>query len=368
MDAPQVLQVTREDLQKHTEEIVVNLETKFDEKLKSFDSKFDEFKKQIMPAEKPDPNLIMGKTLYQLARTKTLDPQDETAAADGGYLVPNVTAAEILRLMEDYGQARQFMRLFPMGQAKTVKLPKKLTGVTVSRVGENAVIPDTKATLSELTLTASKAACIVAMSSELDEDSIVDFGAYINELVAEAFGTEEDSQYFAGTGLPFTGLFNASSTYGNEVTVANAGAITYDKLVDCVRGIKESYIRGASWFMHRTVYAQIEKIKDSAYNPIFVNGGDPTRTTLFGFPVVLVEAAPNASTSTANMPLIVLGNLKNSIIGVKRQLTVKLLSEATVDGVNLAENDLIGFRFTKRDAFNIGLPEAYSVIKIASGG
>ncbi len=365
----QVLQLTREELEKHTEVVVKTLNDEFDKKIETkmsdLDTKLEDFRKTLESREKINPDYQTGKMIYDLIKGKALDPQDETTAADGGYLVPDVTAAEILRLMEEYGQARQYMRTFPMGKAKTVNIPKKLTGLTVSRVGENAAIPDTKATLGTIQLSASKAGLIVAMSSELDEDSIVDLGAYINELVAEAFGTEEDSQYFNGSGSPFTGIFSGSHTFGNSVSVTSVSAIDYDDLVNCARGIKQSYLRGASWFMHRTVYAVIEGLKDSTGRPLFVNAGDPLRTTLFGFPVVLVESAPDSSTSTSGKPVIALGNLRNSIIGVKRELTVKVLTEATVDGVNLAENDLIGLRVTKRDAFNAGLTSAYSVIKIA---
>ncbi len=367
----QVLQITREDLAKHTEEVVVNLNKEFDEKLnskfKSIDDKFESFRKDLIPKEKEDPNFILGKTVFNLiknGKTKALDPQDETTAADGGYLVPNVTAAEILRLTEEVGVARRYMRLYPMGKAKSITLPKKLAGVTVYRVGENASIPDTKTTLGTVTLNASKAALIVAMTSELEEDSIVDFGAYLTEIIAEAFAAEEDNQFFAGTGSPHTGLFNGSHTFGNAVNVANVAGITYDTLVNCARGLKSSYLRNAAWYMHRSIYAVIEKLKDSQNRPLFTVA-DPVRQNIFGYPVRLIEDAPDSSTTTAGKPLILLGDLNNSIIGVKREYTLKLLSEATVDGVNLAENDLVGLRVTKRDAFAAGLTEGYSVIRIA---
>lgn len=371
MDA-QVLQVTREDLQKYTEEVVVKLNGEFeknlDSKLKSIDDKFESFRKDLLPKEKQDPDYIMGKTVFDMiknpAKFKTLDPQDEASSADGGYLVPDVTRAEILRLIEEYGQARQYMRTLPMGKAKVVKIPKKLTGVTVSRIGENVSIPDSKVTLGQITLTASKAGLIVAMSSELDEDSIVDFGAYLNELIGEAFAQEEDEQFFAGTSSPHTGVFNTSSTYGNYVNVSSVDNIDYDSLVSCVRGIKQSYLRGGAWYMHRTVFGVIEKIKGTDGHPVVVNAGDPVRQNLFGLPVRLIESAPTSSTTAAGMPLVLLGNLNNSIVGLKRALTLKVLTEATIDGVNLAENDLVGLRVTKRDAFDAGLTQGYSVIRI----
>lgn len=361
-----VLQLTREDLQKHTEEIVVNLnqgfDKKLDEKIKGFDDKFEQFRKDFLPKEKQDPDYIMGKTVYDLIRGKLAAPQLSGVDADGGHLVPDVTRAEILRLLENFGDGRRYMRTIPMGKADTLRIPRKLTGLTVSRVGENVAIPDTKATLGTVTLTASKAALIVAMSSELEEDSIVDFGAYLNELIAEAFGQEEDSQFFAGSGSPHTGIFSVTTGWGNEVSVSTSlSNVTAANLSSMVYGIKSSYTMGAAFYMHRTVYNVIANLVDSNNRPLIVNVGDPTRETLYGYPVRLIEAAPtNAGTGNK----IIFGNLSNSVIGVKRELTVKVLYEATVDGVNLAENDLVGLRVTKRDAFNAGLVNAYSVLEV----
>lgn len=366
-----IVSITREDLDSFQVKLLADFneaqDQKLDEKLKAFEAK-------IKPVAEIDPNEAMGKTLAGLRFgskskysdfVKTLAPQNETTAADGGTLVPDVTRPEILRLMEEFGVGRSDFRVLPMGISKVVKIPRKLTGATVTRTSENTAIADTKVTLDYVTLTASKVAAIVAMSSELDEDSIVDMGQYVNELLAESFTEEEDGQFYAGTGSPHTGLFNTSSTYGKEVQVASASDITYKNLVDVVYGIKSNYLNGAVWRMHRTVYAEICNIKDLNNNPIVVNPAEPTKASMFGYPIRLIESAPNADTVTAGMPLVVLGAGKHSIIGSKRDLTVKILTEATVDSVNLAENDLVGIRVTKRDAFTVALPSAYSVIKIS---
>ena len=115
--------------------------------------------------------------------------------------------------------------------------------------------------------------------------------------------------------------------------------------------------------MHRTVAGLLEKMKDKQDRPLLsITPGDPLRPSLFGYPVRLIETAPSAP--GAGVPFIVLGNAMHCIIGNKKDMTMKVLEEATVDGVNLAENDLVGLRVTKRDAFVVGIPDAFSVIKI----
>lgn len=366
MEEPKVLQVTREELKEMTVQVVETMEDKIEEKI---DKKLDKFQKDFTAQSKEtNPAEVTGQHIWKSWKQgesylKTLAPQTVGTSADGGYLAPTITAAEILRLTEEYGQARGLMRQFPMA-GKVMTIPTKLTGATATRVAENTEITDTKVTLSTVTLTASKVAAIVALSSELEEDAIVDMGQYVNELLAEAFAYEEDSQFFAGTGSPHTGLFNTTSTYGKEVTVSSVDSVKYDDLVDAVYGIKSWYLRGASWLMHRTIYGVLAKMKDKNDRPLIENPGDVARASLFGYPVRLIEAAPDSSTSTSGMPFILLGNTRNSLIGIKRELRMQVLTEATVDGINLAANDLVGVKVTKRDAFSIGLPAAYSVIKI----
>lgn len=365
-----IVSITREDLDSFQVKLLADFneaqDSKLDEKLKSFEER-------IKPQTELNPNEAMGKTIAALRFgskskyaefVKTLAPQNETTAADGGTLVPDVTRPEILRLMEEFGVGRSDFRVLPMGQAKVINIPRKLTGATVTRTSENNAIADTKVTLDYVTLTASKVAAIVAMSNELDEDSIVDMGQYVNELLGESFAEEEDGQFYAGTGSPHTGLFNTTSDFGKEVQVASAADISYDDLVNAVYGIKSNYLNGAVWRMHRTVYAEICKIKDLQERPIVVNPAEPTKASMFGYPIKLIESAPAATVLTAGMPLVVLGAGKNAIIGAKRDLTVKILTEATVDSVNLAENDLVGVRVTKRDAFTVALPSGFSVIKV----
>jgi HK97 family phage major capsid protein len=297
---------------------------------------------------------------------KAASPMTEGTAADGGYLVPAVTQATILELIPTFGQSRQFMSKIPMGKASTLNIPKEANLPVVNWVNENASISDAKPTLGQITLTAKKAAGIVVLSNELLEDANVQIGQYILRKFAQKFGTAEDVQFFNGTGSPFNGVFKSSNTFGNTVTMS--GQITtldYKDLLDCVYGVDASYLSGAAWYMHRTVLSQIRNISDSQNRPIFVPAGEGTPATLLGYPVRLIENAPSGS-SAAGSVVAILGNLENSYIGTKSELSVKILEEASIGGTSLAENDLSAIRVIERVAFDPGLTTSYSAIKLAA--
>lgn len=297
---------------------------------------------------------------------KSASPMTEGTSADGGYLVPDVTQATILELIPTYGQGRQFMSQIPMGKTNTLNIPKEANLPVVNWVNENAAISDAKPTLGQITLVAKKAAGIVVLSNELFQDANVAIGNYIIKKFAQKFGTAEDVQFFNGTGSPFNGVFKNTNTFGNTVTMTGQiGSLKYKDLIDCVYGIDASLLAGGAWYMHRTVLAQVRNILDSQNRPIFVPGSEGTPASLLGYPVRLVENAP-ASTAAAGSVVILLGNLENSYIGTKSEITVKILEEATIGGTSLAENDLTAIRVIERVGFDAGLTEAYSVIKFAA--
>lgn len=306
------------------------------------------------------------KTIREINQ-KTANPMTEGTAGDGGYLVPPVTVATIEGLIPTYGQARQIFQDIPMGQTNVVKLPKEGTDPTLAWVDEAGEKTSSKPTIDIITLTAKKAAAIVVVSDELLDDANVSLGDYLMKKFAQVFGKGEDVAMFKGTGSPFTGLFNSSHTFGNTVTLASTiGSLTYQDLLDTVYNIDQNYIANAMWLMHPSVMSIVRGITDGSGRYVFQPSLDETSPgTLLGYPVKLIQNAPNSSAAAGSV-VAVFGNPQNSYIGTKQNLTVKVLTEATIDGTSLAQFDLTAFRVVERIAFNAGLTEGYSVIKLPS--
>lgn len=298
--------------------------------------------------------------------TKVATPMTEGTPADGGYLVPAVTRATIAEMIPTYGQARQYMQSIPMGKAISVTIPKELTNPTIAWLDEGATKTSSKPTLGNIVLTAKKAAGIVVLSDELLDDAIVSVGDYIIRKFAQAFGTGEDTEMFVGTGTPFTGLFTSGITFGNPVTLSGtAASLTYQDLLDTLYNIDQNYLVGAAWYMSPSIMGILRGIQDGAGRYVFVDTTAGTPPSLMGYPVRLIQNAPSSS-AAASVPIIILGNLNNSFIGTKQEMTTKVLTEATIDATSLAQYDLTAFRVVERVAFNAGMTAAYSAIKTAA--
>lgn len=296
---------------------------------------------------------------------KLADPNNMTTDAGGGYLVPDQTAAEIIRLISTYGQGRALCNVgtFPRS-VDNLTIPKESTGMTVYYPGEQGSITSSKPALTYIQLAAKKAAALAVMTSELNDFASVDFANYLQYLAAKAFATDEDSQIF-GTGTStFTGLFYTSNSFGKVAEVASYDAITYGNIMELVYGLDSAKLAGASWIMNRLVMQQVRQIKDGMDRPLFIDANAGGLPTLAGYPVKLIENAP--STFAASAVVAILGNLNHSFIKDKQGMKIDMSTEAYVDSSSLFQYDLMALRFIRHWAFHPGNVENYGVLKVAA--
>ena len=298
--------------------------------------------------------------------TKAADANNMTTNGDGGYLVPDETAAQILGLIPTFGQARGIVNVgtFPRSVDNWV-IPKESTGMSVYYPGEQGSITSSKLALSYITLVSKKAAGIAVLTNELRDFASVDFVNHIQKMAARAFGQDEDSKVFGTVNTVFTGLFYSGNTFGKEVFVANTDSITYENLLSAIYGIDQNYLNGATWIFHRTMLEKVRAIKDLQNRPLFVDANAGGLPTLMGFPVKLVEYAPNSGTAAAGTPLMLLGNFsQHSYLKDKAGMRIDTSMDAYVDATSLYQYDLSALRFVRHWSFHPGLTEAYSAISI----
>lgn len=296
---------------------------------------------------------------------KNSDPNNMTTDGEGGYLVPDQTAAEILTLIPTLGQARNYVNVgtFPRS-VDNWTIPKESTGFTVYYPGEEGSITSTKLALTYITLVAKKTAAIGILTNELRDFASVSFVDYMNMMAARAFAIDEDTQVFGVVNTNFTGLFYTGNTFGKRVQVANTGSVTYEDVMAAIYGIDQNYLANASWFMHRTIMEKVRGIKDLEGRPLFFDANGGTPATLAGFPVRLIERAPAVTTTTASTPFILLGNLQHSLIKDKQGMTVTTTSEGTVDSYSMFQYDQTAIKYLRHWSFHPNWLTAYSVIAI----
>jgi HK97 family phage major capsid protein len=293
----------------------------------------------------------------------------------GGYVVDSELSAEIRHLVTQYGVARREM--FAVGLSKNAYEANALaTDVSISWVDEGAVIPSTQIVLDQEELKLKKMAAIVAITRELLEDQEVDLFAFIATRVAEGFAKAEDMAFFNGDGSGtyggFTGLLNNADVV--DVEEFDGNDITAENIYAMIDALPQGAHANAKFYFNRTWLSKIRLIKDGDgryiyQNPLEVSGVP----TLAGYPVVLVEAMPDATTVDA--PFMLFGDLKkSSIFGFRSGIGISadrfnagvVRNVANNADINLITTDREAIRWVQRVGAITILPSA--VVRLAPGG
>ena len=295
-----------------------------------------------------------------------------STAANGGYTIDTELAAEVEHLMTEFGVARREMNVVTLSKGD-LKINNLATDVSVYWTDEAANKTSSEVTLGQVTLALKKLAVIVPMSDELLEDTEIDLVGFVTSRIAEKMAAAEDTQFFNGDGTTFTGVLQNTSV--NEVTMTGStfATIDADDLSDMVDATPQGALANGKFYMHRSIMSYIRKLKasDGTYIYQAPSAGGPA--TVWGYPVVLVEAMPSSSDSSAETSFVLFGDLKKTAwLGVKGGLRVKLADQATVRNtagnadLDLFRRDMTALRVVERVGYVVVLPTAVTKLTTAA--
>lgn len=319
---------------------------------------------------------VYNKDSASLAVFKAMSEGTNSA---GGFVVPEEFAAEVNRIVEDFGLVAKLARKLPMN-SDVLNVPTLSSSVTVYWPGENTAGTASQPVLASVILSAKTLVGITPMSNELLADANISVVDLLVELFAEAIAGEMDNQAFAGSGSPFTGILTNGSV---TVTTPAAGNSTFtlcstpDNARTIIATVKPWALQGAGFIMHRTVWSIFQQKKAStggdyfasAANPVLTGStgqGFPTATagTLWGYPVYLSDKMP--TTTAVSTKYVIFGNLKHVYVGEREGMNVSISQDATVGSDSLFEKNMSAVRVTKRIAIAVALPTAFAVLSTSA--
>jgi HK97 family phage major capsid protein len=287
--------------------------------------------------------------------------QIENVNEYGGVLVPPEFDRTLIDLRERYGVLRREAKVVPMGSDVKV-IPRRATGLTAYWVGEAQEITRSTKTWDSVQLVAKKLAVLVAYSTELNEDAIINLGDDLADEIAYQFALKEDQAGFNGDG---------TSTYGGIVgllakilglsgTIANIAGLKvgtgnlYSEIVlnDFIgtAGLLPVYAdtTNTKWFMHKSVYYNVAaRLEAAAGGVTAAEIREGFRRPMFlGYPVEFVQVMPSVEANSQVMALF--GDIRlAATLGDRRRTTL------FTDPYSLSSTDMIQLRGTERVDINV---------------
>jgi HK97 family phage major capsid protein len=216
-------------------------------------------------------------------------------------------------------------------------------------------------------LTAEELAVIVPIHENVLADSTFDIFGELRPRIGEAIGKALDSAIFAGLSLPASwstngtdGIIPDAVAAGNVLdksaaaTTAAAGGLAQD--MNTLFGQVEADGFDVDFVAaERTFRALLRGARDTTgqrYGDLNPNGG-----TVEGADLKFVPSG------TLNGNLAVVGNRRQAILGLRQDISYKVLTEAVIQDnhgaivYNLAQQDMVALRVTFRAAFQVANPK-----------
>lgn len=333
-------------------------------------------------AEKTDGKKVFGgflKKLYKkdfsgLIESKALSELSDSA---GGFLVPEESTNEILRVVADFGIVRKLARIIPM-RRDSLPFPVLGTGAVTTWPGQTNNGTDGSPVFKSVKMQVETAMCLVPMAKELLADADSALIDSIMELIGESMAGAEDEQALTGTGAPFTGIMAHPDV---NVVVMGSGKTGFTSAVlndyrDLITLVPINARKGGVYLMSSTVWADVqEKLQNSQnvvsfQNPIVTmktEGGDLTPSGfLWGYPVFESEKMPSTTASAVSTKFAIFGNFKYFLFGDRQEIAMGISEEGSVGTFNAWSNNGAILRATERVALHVGVATAFSVLKTAA--
>lgn len=291
-----------------------------------------------------------------------LKAHSEGVNSAGGYFVPEEFSMDIIDLRDSYGMFRQLCQVMPMGR-DTITVPRRVSGLTAYPVGEGVAITASQTGWDQVRLTAAKWGVLTLLSSELDEDAVINLGDMLVGEIAYAFAVAEDTAGFSGDGSGnYHGITGLLTRFTNGVgslagavdaasghdTFAEYDAADLNKVMAALP--QYVYKRGtARWYCSQVAWAlTFQRLIQAAGG---LTKDDITGEFVYrymGFPVMITPSMPTSQADISDTAVMLFGDIALACtFGDRRGMTVARSTE-----YKFAE-DQIAIKATERFDINV---------------
>lgn len=285
---------------------------------------------------------------------------------DAAGLLQEVTNVnEVFQQAAESSAALQTFRQVNMG-TKTATLPVIDALPTAGFVTEDSDSTGVKPTSQQVwvskTLTAEEIAVIVPIHENVFDDTSLNVWEEVRPRIAEALGAVLDGAVLFGTNKPSSwpsSLEDGARSAGNLYSAATTGDLAEDINQTWALVEADGFDVNVN-YAKRSLRASLRGLRDDNNNPIYLDSlrGDGRADMIYGADLHWVRngAWVNAVASPAGGATLIAGDRNMAILGIRQDVQYKILTEATVGSLNLAERDMIAIRAKFRVAFQVADP------------
>lgn len=287
--------------------------------------------------------------------------------ADAAALIQEAYSPDLLNRARETSAVLATFPTRDMG-TKSTRLPVLATKPHAKWVGEHAsapegVKPTGKATWGNKELVAEELAVIIPIHENVLADASEDVLASLAGLGGEGIAHALDAAVLFGHQKPTTWTSNALApsalAAGNVFTVGTGKNDLSGSILQAAEGLSGVY-DPSNLISRKGLRFRLANQRDANGAPIFIpalSGAPGAQDAVHGLNSSWVTGTVDdgsngdAQVWDADLAEALIVDRERVIIGVRQDVTVKFLDQATVGGINLAERDMVALRFVARYAY-----------------
>lgn len=278
----------------------------------------------------------------------------KTALSASDIPLPTGYAGEVVELVSQYGTARRYGTVFPLGNG-VVNLPRLKTDTTFTLLAQATAITEKSPQTEWVTFTAEKFGGLIRLPSEIDEDSLFAMGQFIARYSARNIARSEDHNFWVGTGAA-SGVNGTAEGFTKNVvtnskttvtgTLGSPAEMTLTHLRRARAVVDAPAIGMGAYYMHPTFEQHLSTLNTAGDKPYIANGINGA--SLDGFPIRWIDVMPVFNTADVVSTVHVLfGDASYQYLGVRGGISFATSTDAGF------ETDEILIRALER--FTVGL-------------
>lgn len=280
-------------------------------------------------------------------------------------LIPEDVAGEILTYAIEESAAMSLFRRITLSSNMQRMPVLSALPVAYFVAGDTGLKQTTEQAWANKYLHVEEIAAIVPVPEAVLDDSNYDIWGEIRPRLSEAVGRTLDAAIFFGTNKPatwptdiVTAAIAAGNTFNRGVSTQAQGGIAED--LNQVMGLVEADGFDVNGFVSRRTYkSKLRGVRDTTGQKLL----DMSTSSIEGAPIRFVM--PGMWPTGAGSTELIAGDWSESVLGVRRDLTFKLLDQGVISDdsgnviINLPQQDTVALRVVARFAWQVPNPANY---------
>lgn len=249
------------------------------------------------------------------------------AKGDNGAVIPKTIVKKIMEKVEDISPIYKLATKYNMGGV--INVPKEdetSDTITVAYATEFTELESHSNKFATIELTGFLYGALTKISKSLLRNSDFDLTNWVVKKMAKKIAKFIERELIHGTSGKVTGIIGSYDTTNMKITLAKAGAVTADELIDLQESVPDDYQADSIWVMNRATRKAIRKLKDGQGNFLL----EKDSTSKWGYRLLGndVYCSDNVQAlGTAGKPVVLFGDFSGLAVKEGEKTEIQVLTE-----------------------------------------